>query len=68
MFAPLGAGISMIAAGMLFVSVLGVPTVDRAKVATIIDSCQYQPTQRHAWNPYDCRFWQALPPEEFGLE
>lgn len=66
MAAPLGAGWSLLAMGMLLVAAVGAPTADRAQFDPVAQSWQWNPPQRHAWNPYDCRFWQDLPPVEFG--
>ncbi len=52
---------------MLAVAALALPAMDHLQAGLLPTQWQWQPTQRNAWNPYDCCFWQKLPADEFAM-
>lgn len=58
------APLALLLAAMMVVAVIGVPRFHRASTVRVACNWQWNMPQRYAWNPYDCRFWQDLPPAE----
>ncbi len=56
-----------LAAALLVVLAIALPVLDRAQTSRLPTRWQWQPPQRDAWNPYDCRFWRDLPAAEFAM-
>lgn len=58
------APLALLLAAIVSTAVIGVPLVDRASTVRIACNWPWNMPQCNAWNPYDCRFWQDLPPAE----
>lgn len=58
------APLALLLAAMVVLAVIGVPRFNRANTVRVAYNWQWNVPQRNAWNPYDCRFWQDLPPTE----
>ena len=56
-----------LAAAMLVVMAFAIPVLERVQTSRLPAQWKWQPPQRNAWNPYDCRFWCELPVEEFAM-
>lgn len=56
-----------LAAAVLIAVAFALPVLDHAQSTSRWSRWQWRPTQRDAWNPYDCCFWQELPVEEFAM-
>jgi hypothetical protein len=50
---------------MASVTLFGLPLVEQSPQGWRSFTWEFEPTQQNAWNPYDCLFWQDLPPAEF---
>ncbi len=61
-----GVELSVVLGVILAVTACGAPLLDHVQARGRLAFLAYEPPQCHTWNPYDCRFWQELPPAEFG--
>lgn len=58
------APLALLLAAMVVLAVIGVPRFPRANTVCVACNWHWNMPQSDAWNPYDCRFWQNLPPAE----
>jgi hypothetical protein len=58
------AQLGLLLSAMLLIVVFVAPIAEGALIGRIPRAWQWNMPQTDAWNPYDCRFWQELPPAE----
>jgi hypothetical protein len=56
---------TLLAGVMAAVTFLGLPLLEQSPSGWKPIAWEWEPAQQNAWNPYDCLFWQDLPPAEF---